>query len=89
MKKPILLISTLVSTILLNSSEITIKEPLNLDLESKYKYDENMKYEQPVKEYDEEKEEKKKSGVDIGVDVDVNKEEKSIDKLKLDMGTNF
>lgn len=59
-----------------------------LKLEQKNIYDENQKYNE-VEKYDENSEIKKKPDLDIGVDVDVNKEEKTIDKFKIDIGKNF
>jgi hypothetical protein len=57
-----------------------------LELEPEIKYDENLKYSE-IKSY--EKSQKKKTDSNINVDVDINKETKTIDKLKLDMGTKF
>lgn len=91
--KNILFISffTFFSSVTFACQNIKEKKSENKELILKLKpeiiYDENSKYEEP-KIYDNTKKEKK-SNLDIDVNVDVNKEERTIDKLKLDMGTNF
>ena len=69
-----------------------INQETNIDsilkIKPPIKYDENLKY-QEINKYNESKKKDTKSDYDFGVDVDVNKELKTIDGLKLDVGTNF
>ena len=69
-----------------------INQETNIDsilkIKPPIKYDENLKY-QEINKCNESKKKDTKSDYDFGVDVDVNKELKTIDGLKLDVGTNF
>jgi hypothetical protein len=59
-----------------------------LKIKPPIKYEENLKY-QEINKYTESKSSDKKSNYDFGVNVDINKELRTIDALKLDVGTNF
>ena len=69
-----------------------INQETNIDsilkIKPPIKYNENLKY-QEINKYSESKNKDTKSTYDFGVDVDVNKELRTIDSLKLDIGTNF
>lgn len=89
--KKIFLIAIFISTITFaeesSENKKTNNKDLILELKPQSTYDESSRYDE-VEKYDDSKE-KKDSNVDIDIDINVNKEEKKIDKLKLDMGTNF
>jgi hypothetical protein len=59
-----------------------------LKLKPPIKYDENLKY-QEINKYIESWEKNKKSNYDFGINVDINKELKTIEGIKIDVGTNF
>lgn len=84
-----LLILTFLNVSSLYSEEIKEKNIESiLKLKPLIKYDENLKY-QEINKYKKNEEIKKKSNYDFGVDVDINKEERTIDGIKIDIGTNF
>ena len=82
----------LLNNISLYAMENFINQETNIDsilkIKPPIKYDENLKY-QEINEYNESKKKDSKSDYDFGVNVDVNKELRTIDSLKLDVGTNF
>ena len=51
-------------------------------------YDENLKY-QEINKYKESNDKEIKSNYDFGFYLDVNKEERTINSIKIDVGTNF
>ena len=51
-------------------------------------YDENLKY-QEINKYQHAKDKEIKSNYDFGINVDINKELRTIEGLKIDVGTNF
>ena len=59
-----------------------------LKIKPEIKYDENLKY-QEINKYTETKDKEIKSNYDFGVDVDVNRELRTLDSFKIDVGTNF
>lgn len=61
------------------------EKELILTLNPENKYDLNEKYEE-VEEY---KEKRKKRDSNISIDTDINKETKTVDKVKIDMGAEF
>lgn len=59
-----------------------------LKIKPEIKYDKNLKY-QEINKYKESKDEEIKSNYDFGFYLDVNKEERTINSIKIDVGTNF
>jgi hypothetical protein len=59
-----------------------------LKIQPPIKYDENLKY-QEINKYKEPKDKEIKSNYDFGLNVDINKEERTLDGFKIDVGTNF
>ncbi|MDD3055757.1 MAG: hypothetical protein PHE16_07715 [Aliarcobacter sp.] len=87
MKKiPFLLIFT--SLLILTNSAYAKKIESVVIIKPEIQYNENIKYEniENYKSYEEKKEKKK---FNFGIDIDINKEERTIDLLKIDVQTNF
>ncbi|MDZ7817278.1 MAG: hypothetical protein U5K55_01130 [Aliarcobacter sp.] len=59
-----------------------------LKIKPEIKYDENLKY-QEINKYNEVKSNEIKSNYDFGFNLDINKEKRTIDSIKIDIGTNF
>lgn len=82
----------LLTNLSLHAIEDFIDQETNIDsilkIKPPIKYNENLKY-QEINKYNEPKNKDAKSDYDFGIDVDVNKELRTIDSLKLDIGTNF
>ena len=78
----------------LNGSSIYSQEIKETNIESilklkpPIKYDENLKY-QEINKYIEPWGKNKKSNYDFGINVDINQELKTIEGIKIDVGTNF
>ncbi|MCT7446465.1 hypothetical protein Q6A73_05030 [Aliarcobacter skirrowii] len=73
---------------LLLSNDKQLNQDIKIDLEPKIDYTPSQRYNTNIPQKIEAKE-KTKNSYDVGVDVDVNKEEKTIDKLKLDVEAVF
>jgi hypothetical protein len=69
-----------------NNLETNIDSILKIKPETNYS--ENLKY-QEINKYKEPKDKDLKSNYDFGFNLDVNKEERSIEGIKIDVGTNF
>ena len=80
----------LVNTHYLYSNEIKIETNIDsiLKIKPELKYNENLKY-QRVDEYIIKKDKEIKSNYDFGFNIDVNKEERTLEGIKIDIGTNF
>ncbi|MEN5387423.1 hypothetical protein ABE179_05725 [Aliarcobacter skirrowii] len=72
---------------LLLSNDKQLNQDIKIDLEPKIDYTPSQRYNTNIPQKIEPKE--KKSTYDVGVDVDVNQEEKTIEKLKLDVEAVF
>ncbi|MBU0924111.1 hypothetical protein KKG81_04440 [bacterium] len=59
-----------------------------LKIKPEINYSENLKY-QEINKYKESKNKEIKSHYDFGFNLDVNKEERTIEGIKIDVGTNF
>ena len=59
-----------------------------LKIKPEIKYNENLKY-QEINKYQEIKNNELKSNYDFGFNLDINKEQRTIDSIKIDVGTNF
>lgn len=59
-----------------------------LKIKPEIKYEENLKY-QEINKYQNTKSEEMKSIYDFGINVDINKELRTIEGVKIDLGTNF
>jgi hypothetical protein len=59
-----------------------------LKIKPEINYDENLKY-QEINKYKESYDKEIKSNYDFGFYLDVNKEERTINSIKIDVGTNF
>ena len=59
-----------------------------LKIKPEINYDENLKY-QEINKYKESNDKEIKSNYDFGFYLDVNKEERTINSIKIDVGTNF
>ncbi len=85
-KKSFLLIPT---SLLILTNSIYAKEIESIvKIKPEIKYDENIKYEK-IEDYRSFEENKNKNDFKFGIDVDINKEERTIDLLKIDVQTNF
>ena len=87
-KKSFLLIPT---SLLILTNSIYAKEIESIvKIKPEIKYDENIKYEK-IEDYRSFEENKNinKNDFNFGIDVDINKEERTIDLLKIDVQTNF
>ena len=77
-----------------NSSLYSMQSSLDTNIDSILKikpdinYYENLKY-QEIKKYQKLKEKEIKSTYDFGFNIDINKEERTLDGIKIDIGTNF
>ena len=60
----------------------------NSKIKPEINYDENLKY-QEINKYKESYDKEIKSNYDFGFYLDVNKEERTINSIKIDVGTNF
>ncbi|AXX88669.1 hypothetical protein CKA55_10415 [Arcobacter suis] len=85
-KKSFLLIPT---SLLILTNSIYAKEIESIvKIKPEIKYDENIKYEK-IEDYRSFEENKNKNDFNFGIDVDINKEERTIDLLRIDVQTNF
>jgi len=85
-KNSFLLISTLI--LILTTSIYAKKIESVVIVKPEIKYDENLKYEK-IEDYRSYEEKQEKKEFDFGIDIDINKEERTIDLLKIDVQTNF
>jgi hypothetical protein len=59
-----------------------------LKIKPEIKYNENLKY-QEINKYKDSKDKEIRSSYDFGINVDINKELRTIEGIKIDVGTNF
>ena len=60
-----------------------------LKIKPEIKYDENLKYEEINKYKENQDLSEKYSNYNFGFDIDINKELRTIESIKIDIGTNF
>lgn len=73
---------------LLLSNDKQLNQDIKIDLEPKIDYAPSQRYNTNIPQKIEAKE-KTKNSYDVGVDLDVNQEEKTLEKLKLDVEAVF
>ena len=86
----LIFILTLIASSCAYSEEKTLETNIDsiLKIKPEIKYNENLKY-QDINKYKESKNKDIESNYDFGFNLDVNKEERAIDSIKIDIGTNF
>lgn len=85
-KNSFLLISTLI--LIFTTTVYAKKIESVVIIKPEIKYSENLKYEK-IEDSMSYEEKQKKKDFDFGINIDINKEERTIDLLKIDVQTNF